>query len=250
MAWNRDLLMNDPQYWGTTLPDSNDFNGDLQAYLDAVKAAHDASPANSGLAYAAPSIFTGPDGQQWSAAGYTQDRTPGEQAAAVYNWHLNNQALHPGVHGPAANGSLALESRMALHPEEAQLAYDAYEIDPDTGLPVAVLNDAIINLMERQGIRPTPALDKGDTGTVHTQRGNQRPHHHGSVHEQPGIQRPHAHDGTPADRVGPQAGPYVPMPDVGPPSNLSTIHPDYPDFIIKYVQQRQGGPVAPQLKGY
>lgn len=281
MVWNRDLLLNDPVYWGTTLPDANDYNGDLQAYLDAVQAAHDADPTNSGLAYAAPTTFTAPDGQTFSAAGYHGDRTPGEQAAAIYNWHLTQQANHQ-VKGAAANGTLALLSRIAMHPEEAQAAYDAYTIDPDTGLPQAVLNPAIINLMEQAGIRPTPAPEA--PGVNHPPRSSNRP----PRDEKPsrGGGRDRGTDGLtnagngvvngpnpkPVDPA--EAGGYPPelgvggkvMPPYGtagipfdqqmhaymPISGLSTMHPDYPDFILNYVKQRQGGPVAPTnaVKGY
>ena len=149
------IPLTQPQYQLSNLPQVGDYPT-LQAYLDAVLAAYNADPNLSQPAYAPPTDFAGPGGETFHAAGYHGTESAGQLAADVYNRKLRNL--------DGQNNRLALMSRMKLHPEEAQAAYDAYSIDPVTGLPQAALDPYMANLFESMGIRPTPAADGNQPG--------------------------------------------------------------------------------------
>ncbi len=141
-------LLNGPQYWGTNMPQPGDYNGDLPAYLAAVKAYHDNATWNQ-PAWAAPSDMSSM-GAGWHAAGVTTPPTLGNYGAQNFLTAFN-MGHQPGVHG-AFN---PLVARAGVHPDEAQNAYDTFKVDPKTGLPVAALPDDVLVALESLGYRPS-----------------------------------------------------------------------------------------------
>jgi hypothetical protein len=75
-----------------------------------------------------------------------------------------DRAFQEGVHS-AANG-LALSSRASVRPEEAQMAYDAWKIDPVTGEAAPLLKDNVLAALEALGFKPPeqPPLVAGQGG--------------------------------------------------------------------------------------
>lgn len=164
-------LMAKPQYWGSDLPQSGNY--DLaQDYLDAVAAYQQAQPWNQPVG-AAPGAMPGPQGQNnWHAAGYSGGKSAGELAALQFS-NAFNAGNQQGVKSPAMG--LAFGSRAALHPEDAQAAYNAFSLNAE-GLPEPVLDPAILAAFEQLGLRP-PAAPAPPGGP------DRGPHIPGSVHE-------------------------------------------------------------------
>jgi len=140
-----------PQYWDQNLPQPTDYDT-MQAYLDAVKAFQQAQPWNAPAFHQVPDMSSmGPGWHGYNVPG----GTIGQIAA-----HNVNQAyaadFQPGV--KTAHG-LALASRNKLHPDEFANAYNAFYIDPKSGLPHSYLNDDVLVALENLGYRhPVPPI--------------------------------------------------------------------------------------------
>lgn len=146
-TWGQDI-MNPDFTFGSWLPQANDPNfPDYQAYLDWLAANQQGADWND-PAFAPPGTFTTPDGQTMQSAGYHGDLTAGEYAAS----HLNNKFLKQGSR---AIDRLGMMNYLSMHPDEAKAAINAYDIDPQTGLPVQLIDDSLYALIERQlGLTP------------------------------------------------------------------------------------------------
>jgi hypothetical protein len=135
---------NMPTDWGQYLPQPEQYQT-AQDYFAALRAAHDNADFNQ------PAWGPPPDmssmGPGWHAAGTTHAPSLGVQGAHDFQGAYERQ-FQEGVKSPAM--TLALGSRAALHPDEAQHAYDAYALSPE-GLPNPLMDPAVYTALKALG---------------------------------------------------------------------------------------------------
>lgn len=160
MSWESDIANPDFTF-GSWFPKSNDPGfTDAQAYLDWLKQQHDSADWNQ-QQFEPTRQFTSADGQTMSAAGNDSGITKGDYAAQ----ELERKFM--ATRDPSGNtvNQLGFENYLHMHPDEARAAVNAFDIDPQTGLPKQIMDDSLYALISRElGIVPDKMSGPGAPG--------------------------------------------------------------------------------------
>ncbi len=160
--------MADPRHWGSNLPQVGDFDT-WQAYQKALRGAYQdyrQSPGGERLGVATKGTW-----REGNAP------TAGSAAADAFQ-QAYERANQEGVTS-AANG-LAMRSRAGVRPDEAQMAYDAWKLDPTTGEASPLLKSNVLAALEQMGFRPPEVPPPGgydNVPVVPTMPGPGQPQH-------------------------------------------------------------------------